>query len=84
MVGIGLPGIVAGGCVGFLLRPETAQAVKLSFATVISRGTALKGAEVLSVPVAQASFNYLLVGAIIGFLAGAVIGYFVHKGVKNE
>lgn len=79
MVGIGLPGIVVGGCIGFLLRPATVLAVKLPFATVISRGTALKGADLLSVPVAQASFNYLLVGAIIGFFVGAALGYFTHK-----
>ena len=83
MIGIGLPGIVAGGFVAFLLRPATALGAKLSFATVISRGTALKGADLLSVPVAQASFNYLLVGAIIGFAVGMVIGYFIHQGPEK-
>lgn len=83
MIGIGLPGIVAGGFVAFLLRPATALGAKLSFATVISRGTALKGADLLSVPVAQASFNYLLLGAIIGFAVGMVIGYFIHQGPEK-
>jgi ACS family hexuronate transporter-like MFS transporter len=83
MVGIGLPGIVVGGVIAFLLRPAAAAAGKLSFATVISRGGSLKGADEILVPVAQTSFNYLLVGAMIGFLVGAVIGYFIHVRPEN-
>lgn len=77
MVGIGLPGILAGGMAGFFLRPSAAEGGPLSFATVIARGATLKGADTALVPLAQTSFNYMIVGAILGILLGMTIGYFL-------
>jgi len=40
---------------------------------VISRGATLQGLDQILIPTAQKSFNYMLVGAIIGGVVGFVI-----------
>jgi hypothetical protein len=68
-------GLVAGGFVGFLLRPGVPLlGTKLPFGVVITRGAALTGFDQLLVPLAQSSFDYLLAGAVIGGVVGLVIG----------
>ena len=68
-------GFLIGGYLGFLLRPTTIFAGQLPFSTVITRGSDLTGLDQLMVPAAQTSFNYMLVGAIVG----AVIGYLISR-----
>jgi Co/Zn/Cd efflux system component len=46
---------------------------QLPFETVISRGANLQGLDRLLVPTAQASFNMMVVGAIIGVVVGVVL-----------
>jgi len=79
MIGIGSVGFLIGGLIGFLARPSAFLIGQLSFGTVISRGTNLKGMDQMLVPLAQQSFNTMLIGAIIGTVAGMLIGYFVGK-----
>ena len=79
---LGLVGLFIGGLVGFLLRPTAPLMGQLDFGTVITRGSKLKGLDQLLVSTAETSFNYLLVGAILGALIGVVLGYFIFK--KNE
>jgi ABC-type Fe3+ transport system permease subunit len=80
MIGIGIVGFLIGGFVGFLARPSLFPVGQLPFELVISRGANLKGIDQLLVPLAQQSFSITLIGAIIGTVAGIVIGYFVGKG----
>lgn len=80
MIGIGAAGFLIGGFVGFLARPSIALIGQLPFDTVISRGAGLKGLDqMLLLPLAQQSFNVMLIGAVVGAVAGIVIGYFVGK-----
>src|SRR5947209_26628 len=66
-----LSGFIFGGLIGFLLRPTDATLKsQLDFGTVISRGTNLQGSDQTLIPFARTSFNYMLAGAIIGFLIG--------------
>jgi hypothetical protein len=74
-----LIGLLAGGVVGFLLRPSAFLVGQLPLETVITRGEQLKGLDRLYKPTAEISFNYMLVGAIVGLLCGVVISYFLPK-----
>lgn len=79
MVGIGVAGFLIGGLIAFLARPSAFLIGQLPFDIVISRGTSLKGMDQMLVPLAQESFNAMLIGAVIGCIAGIVIGFFVGK-----
>ncbi len=79
MIVIGTVGFFIGSFIGFLARPSAFLVGQLPFEHVISRGASLKGMDQILVPIAQRSFNTLLIGAIIGAIAGIVIGYFVGK-----
>ena len=79
MIGIGVSGFLIGGLIAFLARPSEFIIGQLPFGIVVSRGADLKGMDQLLVPLAQESFNVMLIGAIIGGIAGMVIGYFVGK-----
>jgi hypothetical protein len=74
-----LIGLIVGGGVGFLLRPTAFLVGQLPFGIVITRGEYLKGIDRLYKPTAEISFNYLLVGAIVGIVIGAVLSYFIPK-----
>lgn len=73
-------GLFIGGLLGFLMRPAAPLIGQLDFATVITRGSNLTGLDMLLVSTAQASFSYLVVGGILGAVAGAVIGMMTAKG----
>ncbi|MCA1635384.1 MAG: hypothetical protein LC802_17275 [Acidobacteria bacterium] len=72
-------GVFVGGLLGFLMRPAAPLIGQLDFGTVISRGTNLTGLDSLLISTAQASFNYLVVGAILGAVVGIVIGLMMTK-----
>lgn len=73
----GIGGGLLGGIIGFLLRPANSLIGQLPFETVISRGANLEGVDQLLVPLAQKSFNTLIIGVFIGIIVGALIGYFI-------
>lgn len=69
---LAVAGLILGGFVSFLMRPSAMLIGQLPFATVIPRGSMLSGIDLLLVPSAQASFNAMAIGAIIGTIAGLV------------
>lgn len=72
-------GALVGGFLGFLLRPSTIVG-QLPFEVVMSRGSNIKGLDQLLISTAQTSFNYMLVGAIIG----AVVGYVTRNTIRKK
>ena len=75
MLVFGAIGAIAGGILGFLLRPAAPLIGQLDFGTVLSRGTNLRGLDQVLVSTAQTSFNYLLAGIILGCLIGVIACY---------
>ena len=76
-VALGFLGMIVGSVIAFLLRPSAMLVGQLPFETVTSRGANLQGLDKILVPTAEASFNMLVVGAIIGAVAGVVLGYMI-------
>ncbi len=71
---LGIVGLITGGLIGFLYRPSALIIGQLPFSTVITRGANLKGVEQMLIPMAQTSFNNMMVAAVIGAAIGIVIG----------
>lgn len=73
-----LLGAILGGLVGFLLRPSLPLIGQLPFSTVITRGSNLSGIDMLLKSTAEQSFNYMVIGVIVGAvvlaLAAGMIG----------
>jgi hypothetical protein len=76
MVSTGI-GCLTGGFIGFLLRPSAFVIGQLPFQHVITRGQSLQGVERVFMSLARESFNTMMIGAVIGLLAGVVIGCFI-------
>jgi hypothetical protein len=79
-----VPGIFLGALVGYLLRPAALLVGQPPFGAVITRGASLQGLDQLLIPVCQAGFNYMLVGAIIGGFAGAILSHFLKAAKANS
>lgn len=84
IAGLVLLGLALGGFVGFLLRPSAMLVGQLPFETVVSRGANLQGLDKILVPTAQMSFNVMVVGAIIGAVAGAALGRLITGGDRTH
>ena len=69
-----LLGLCLGAFVGYLLRPSVALIGQLPFETVITRGANLRGVDVILRSAAEQSFNYMLVGAIVGAVVLGIWG----------
>lgn len=70
---LGAAGFVIGGLVGFVARPSVPMLGQLPFEYVIARGANLNGLDRMLAPLAQRSFDIMLMGAVLG--AGvAVLG----------
>jgi len=67
-------GGIIGALLGFLFRPSVPLLGQLPFETVITRGANLHGLDVILKSTAEQSFNYLVVGALLGILAGFLLG----------
>lgn len=80
----GVVGALLGGLVAFLLRPSAPLIGQLSFGAVVSRGRSLRGLDQILVPVAERSFNQLLVGLVLGGLAGLVLAIAVARGRRPD
>lgn len=79
IVVFGVLGLILGGLLGFLLRPSVPLIGQLPFEHVITRGSNLRGMDIVLVSFAETSFNYLLVAGIIGCVIGAGMGYLLFK-----
>jgi zinc-ribbon domain len=75
IVAFGVAGAIVGGILGFLFRPAAPLIGQLDFGTVVSRGTNLTGLDQILVSTAQASFNYLIAGIILGCVIGVIASY---------
>ena len=69
--------IALGGYIGFLNRPAVLFIGQLPFNKIIQAGTNLQGLDKLLVPVARTSFNYMMIGAAIGWLGGLIPGMYL-------
>jgi hypothetical protein len=69
-------GFFAGGFIGYLLRPSYPYLSigQLPFETVITRGARLDEVDSFLCPIAEVSFNYIVVGAILGLFIGWTVG----------
>lgn len=76
-LGLGFPGLLVGGFIGFLSRPSGVLTGKLPFIHVITRGATYEGVDQVLISLAQESFNVMLGGAIIGAVVGILLGYFI-------
>ncbi|HEY6251632.1 MAG TPA: hypothetical protein VI685_16870 [Candidatus Angelobacter sp.] len=74
-----LLGAVLGGLVGFLLRPSLPLIGQLPFSTVITRGSNLSGVDVVLKSTAEQSFNYMVIGAIVGAVVLAIAAGMLRK-----
>lgn len=72
-------GAFLGGLVGFLLRPSLPLIGQLPFKTVITRGSNLTGLDVLLKSTAEQSFNYMVIGVIVGAVLLALAAGFIGK-----
>lgn len=77
----GVAGFFIGALLGFLLRPSVPLVGQLPFFAVITRGGSLKGLDQMLIPAACTSFNYMLVGAILGAVAGVVATKLTTKNI---
>ncbi|SES87746.1 hypothetical protein SAMN04488587_1427 [Methanococcoides vulcani] len=77
----GLPfiGALIGGIVAYLLRPSAPLVGQLPFDVVMTRGNNLQGLEKIAIPTAEASFNYIIAGVIIG----AILFWIISIQVKE-
>jgi hypothetical protein len=66
-------GGIAGGLAGYWFRPSVPLLGQLPFEVVVTRGQSLRGLDVLLRGVAEQSFTYIVVGVVIGCLAGFVL-----------
>jgi len=75
-------GAFLGGTVGFLLRPAKTVVGQLPLATVITRGSKLTGLDVILKGEAETSFNYMVLGALIGMAVGWVVKLVLSKKIE--
>lgn len=78
-----LLGAVLGGLVGFLLRPSLPLIGQLPFSTVITRGSNLSGIDMLLKSTAEQSFNYMVIGVIVGAVVLALAAGMIGKQKAN-
>jgi basic amino acid/polyamine antiporter, APA family len=77
VLGFANVGLLAGGVIGFLSRPVTAAGEKLSFEQVLARGGGM--ADPIMAELARSSFNWIVIGILLGAIAGAAVGYGIYK-----
>jgi hypothetical protein len=71
---LAVAGFFAGAFVGFLARPSIPLLGQLPFSIVITRGANLGGLDLLLRPMAEDSFNRMLLAGVVGAVAGCIIG----------
>jgi hypothetical protein len=80
-LGFTVVGFLIGGFIGFLLRPSAPFIGQLPFETVFKQGRNLEGLDRVLISTAETSFNYVVVGAIIGAIGGIITGVLLNKGI---
>lgn len=68
-------GVLIGGLVGYLLVLSMPLVGKLPLMHILTRGIFLEGLDTMLVSVAETSFNYMLVCAILGGVIGRGLAY---------
>ncbi len=66
VAGFAVLGAVVGAVLGFLFRPSVPFVGQLPYDVVITRGANLTGLDTLLRSTAEQSFNYIVIGAILG------------------
>lgn len=79
----GVVGAFVGGLIGFLLRPAAPIVGQLPLDAVITRGMDYRGLDQFLVSYAETSFNYLVVGLIIGGVGGALAAYAISRSSQE-
>ena len=62
----GALGAIVGATIGFLVRPSVPLIGQLPLDVVLTRGANLSGLDMLLRSTAEQSFNYMVIGAIVG------------------
>lgn len=71
---------LAGGFIGFLLRPTVPILnFQLPFSPVLTRGYFLEQVVITFRPLAETSFNYLLACAVCGLILGFIVAIILYK-----
>lgn len=73
-VPLAVAGFLIGGLIGFMMRPSVIFIGQLPFGTVITRGSNLTGIDQLLRSTAENSFNQMLTAAVLGAVAGVIVG----------
>jgi hypothetical protein len=81
-IGLGLLGFLWGGLVAFIIRPSADQVGQLPLSTVMLRGSNLGAADQALIATAQASFNVMIAGSLIGVAAGLTAAYLIKVKAK--
>ena len=85
MEGFGLAGFLLGAVAGFLLRPSVPLlGVKLPLGVVLTRGANLHGMDEALKPIAENSFNEMLIGALAGAAIGALVAWAVTQRGQQD
>jgi hypothetical protein len=77
-------GGVVGGLLGYWFRPSAPLLGQLPFETVLSRGQNLRGLDLLLKGVAERSFNYIVVGVVVGCLTGFLLTTIMQNNEKQS
>jgi hypothetical protein len=84
IVGYAGVGAVVGAILGYLFRPSVPLIGQLPFITVLTRGANLTGMDLIVRPVAEESFNYLVIGAIVCGAIMAVMRYMMLQNATKQ
>jgi hypothetical protein len=76
-------GGLLGALMGFVFRP-TVLGAGVPFVTVLLRGATLQGTDVVWKPLAVKSFNYMLLGTVVGALAGYALMMLSRLAKRSE
>jgi hypothetical protein len=79
VIRFGFYGAFIGSFIGYLLRPSAPLVGQLPLTTVLTRGSDLRGINQILIPLAQTSFNYIIVGIVLGWVIGAIAGLLLSK-----
>ena len=76
---LGTLGFLVGGFIGFLSRPSSPLAGRVSFIHSLTRGASLEGVNQVMINLAERSFDIMLIGALIGLVIGIILGYILKR-----